>query len=212
MNITFISDTHSKHHLLDEHLTGGEMLIHCGDFMNTGRYDEELNDFTQWFSALPYQHKILIAGNHERIVEYDKDLQTHLKNHSQFTYLQDSSITINNLKFYGTPWQPAFCNWAFNLYTDDELDKVWNKIPTDTQILITHIPPHGRLDFCNGKHLGCHRLAKKLPTLTQLKIHAFGHIHDGYGKETDQHTTYINAAQLDEQYQFTNQPITISIE
>ena len=30
-------------------------------------------------------------------------------------YLQDSTTQIYGLKIYGTPWQPEFCGWAFNL-------------------------------------------------------------------------------------------------
>ena len=30
-------------------------------------------------------------------------------------YLQDASVELYGLKFYGTPWQPEFGGWAFNL-------------------------------------------------------------------------------------------------
>jgi hypothetical protein len=43
-------------------------------------------------------------------------------------------------KFYGSPYTPAFCEWAFQLNETDAIEK-WKKIPEDTEILITHGPP-----------------------------------------------------------------------
>ena len=70
---------------------------------------------------------------------------------SNVTVLYDESITLEcGLKIYGSPYSPEFCNWAFSLKsTQDKID-CWSKIPDDTDILITHTPPHGILDERKG--------------------------------------------------------------
>ena len=68
--ITFISDTHGKHHEITDDLSGGDILIHAGDIMNSGRHKEEALSFLEWFNSLDnYKHKIFIAGNHDRLFE-----------------------------------------------------------------------------------------------------------------------------------------------
>ena len=42
------------------------------------------------------------------------------------------------LKIYGSPWQPEFGGWAFNVKRGNDILKKWNKIPTDTDILISY--------------------------------------------------------------------------
>ena len=38
----------------------------------------------------------------------------------------------------GTPWQPEFGGWAFNLKRGEECVQKWNLIPRDTDVLVTH--------------------------------------------------------------------------
>jgi len=59
-------------------------------------------------------------------------------------YLEDSSTTVHGYKIYGSPWTPYFFGWAFNAQRGKECAEIWSKIPTDTEILITHGPPHGK--------------------------------------------------------------------
>ncbi len=60
-------------------------------------------------------------------------------------YLEDSSITLYGINIYGSPWQPFFCNWAFNLPRGEELASKWSAIPQETDVLLTHGAP-----FCHG--------------------------------------------------------------
>jgi len=39
-------------------------------------------------------------------------------------------------KIYGTPWQPEYHDWAFNLPRDESLQNIWKAIPSDTEILV----------------------------------------------------------------------------
>ena len=96
------------------------------------------------------------------------------------TYLQDSSTEIYGLKIYGTPWQPKFCGWAFNLERGQELCEKWDKIPEDTDVLITHTPPVGYGDLCStGIRAGCVDLLMSVQQRVKPKYHIYGHIHEG---------------------------------
>jgi Icc-related predicted phosphoesterase len=77
--------------------------------------------------------------------------------------------------------------------------------------LITHGPPFGILDECvNGQKVGCEELLNKIHDL-KIKIHAFGHIHEGYGIRIQNGVTFVNACILNENYKVKNDPITIEI-
>lgn len=210
MRFICISDTHMSHRGFS--LPYGDILIHAGDATSTGTPDE-VDRFLHWFAAQSHPHKILIAGNHDWL--YQKDpvkASSLLEKHPGITYLQDSGVEIEGVKFWGSPWQPWFLDWAFNLpRKGSRLREVWNQIPIDTDVLITHGPPHGVLDQVHGgEHLGCEELKIRLAAV-RPRIHLFGHIHDGYGVAQSKLTTYINACTCTEQYQALNRPIVFDL-
>lgn len=211
MKITFISDTHTKHHQVTSQLPGGDLLIHAGDLMNSGHNKNEINYFCEWFESQDYKHKIFIAGNHDKMFE-DHLLESNtIVNNYDVTYLQDDEDIIDGIKIYGSPWQPEFYDWAFNLPKDGvELKQKWSLIPTGTDILITHGPPYGHLDTVVGQYnnLGCKMLSERIQVV-KPKIHVFGHIHSGYGYKFENGTHYINASVLGEDYIFKNKPLTV---
>jgi Icc-related predicted phosphoesterase len=62
--------------------------------------------------------------------------------------------------------------------------ELYERIPEDTEILITHTPPYGILDKTRrGSHAGCDRLLARLTKLRDCRLHVFGHIHEGHGAE-----------------------------
>ena len=211
MIITLISDTHTKHRELD--LPEGGLLIHTGDLMNSGYSAYEIDDFCKWFEAQPYTHKVFIAGNHDRLFENKPEVaQEIVDNYREITYLQDSEVVIEGFKIYGSPWQPEFYNWAFNLpKAGPDLMSKWEAIPTDTDILLTHGPPQDHLDMSgppyNEPHLGCALLRLKVDEQPP-KINVFGHIHGGYGYKFHNGTHFFNASVLNERYEYVNKPIT----
>ena len=211
MKVTFISDTHTKQRYVN--LPGGDLLIHAGDIMNSGYSKHDITKFCEWFEAQDYKHKIFIAGNHDRMFEnHPLESETIVKGYT-VTYLQDEEIMTDGVKLYGTPWQPEFYNWAFNLpRTSKELEEKWNAIPKNTDILITHGPPQGHLDISGPPHnegnLGCELLRVKVDEQPP-KIHVFGHIHGSYGYKFHNGTHFINAAVLNERYDQVNQPLTV---
>ena len=210
MKITFISDTHTKLHHVTSQLPGGDLLIHAGDLMNSGHNKNEINYFCEWFESQDYKHKIFIAGNHDKMFEDPLESNTIVNNYD-VTYLQDDEDIIDGIKIYGSPWQPEFYDWAFNLPKDGvELKQKWSLIPTGTDILITHGPPYGHLDTVVGQYnnLGCKMLSERIEVV-KPKIHVFGHIHSGYGYKFENGTHYINASVLGEDYIFKNKPLTV---
>ena len=213
MKITFISDTHTMHNELNGQLPGGDLLIHSGDIMNSGFKKQEIHDFCKWFEAQDYTHKIFIAGNHDRMFE-DHPLESNtIVNNYNVTYLQDDEDIIDGVKIYGTPWQPWFYDWAFNLPKGGPgLYSKWEAIPKDTDILITHGPPQDHLDISgppyNEPHLGCALLREKVDNQPP-KIHVFGHIHGSYGYKFHNGTHFINASVLNERYEQVNKPLTV---
>ena len=212
MKITFISDTHTKHKQLD--LPGGDILIHAGDIMNSGYSKSDIHTFCEWFEAQDYKHKIFIAGNHDRMFENHPLESNTIVNKYDVTYLQDDEHLIDGVKLYGTPWQPEFCNWAFNLpRRGDALMAKWGAIPKDTDILITHGPAYGHLDVSGygGQNVGCELLRESLDKVKPL-IHVFGHIHGSAGHKFDGTTHYFNASVLNERYEYQNKPMTIDLD
>jgi predicted phosphodiesterase len=215
MRITFISDTHTKHHRLD--LPGGDLLIHAGDIMNSGYIAHEVTDFCKWFEAQDYDVCTFIAGNHDRIFELNPDVASQIVNSYGVDYIQDDSFEYGDfpdemVKIYGSPWQPEFYNWAFNLpRRGDELKEKWDNIPEDVDILVTHGPPQGHLDISgppyNEGDLGCELLRVRVDKI-KPKIHVFGHIHGSYGYKFYNGTHFINASVLNERYAPVNAPVT----
>ena len=218
MKILAMSDTHGKHaHIPKEWMPPADVLIHAGDISNVGR-TVEIIDFLDWFSKQPYEHKIFIAGNHDWGFQDNHDVITRIvRDYGNIIYLEDSEVVIGGVKFYGTPWQPEFYDWAFNLPRGEKLQAKWDLIPEDTDVLITHGPPRNILDYVangsrTGENVGCANLEDTVLTkLPILKLNIFGHIHYSSGMLIKQNKLFVNAAVLNEQYEIANKPIILDI-
>lgn len=224
MRIVIISDTHGHHHKIK--IPQGDILIHSGDFSKFG-HTNDTKDFLKWFLNLKgFDTKIFIAGNHDLKFELNPRpnwLQNILSeenlHQSDCVYLQDESFIIQDsefsrpIKIYGSPWQPEYGGWAFNLPRHGvELEKKWGNIPDDTDILITHGPPFGIRDTGDSwrGHFGCELLIKRVNKINPL-IHCFGHFHYSYGTALIDDVAFINAAICSEQYNPINDPIVVDL-
>lgn len=219
IRITLISDTHSDHDKLNQKLIGGDVLIHAGDISSRGTH-KEVSEFITWFNSIDsYKQKIFIAGNHDYLFQDNpKEAEEIISKNPNVTYLQDSHTFLNTnqkIKVWGTPWQPEFGSWAFNLKREgEEIKKKWEEIPEDTDLLITHGPPFGRLDWVTRdyKNVGSVELSRRLEVV-KPKIHVFGHVHEGYGYTFDGLTHYINASMIGGNHvTLRNEPINIEWE
>jgi hypothetical protein len=225
MRTTVLSDTHTRHELIPlEDLPGGDLLLHAGDIMNSGYNKNDIWDFCHWFQSLKqYENKVFIAGNHDRMFQnHPEDVKEWLDKFGDIIYLQDDDLVLygdgpngdmpeNNIRIYGSPWQPEFFSWAFNLPKNGiEIAGKWEGIPDNTDILITHGPAFGTLDTVTGRpwdNLGCELLTERIERF-RPKIHVCGHIHSGYGYEFKNGTHFFNAAVLNESYEYTQKPMT----
>lgn len=202
MKIVIISDTHGMHSNVK--VPEGDILIHSGDILR-GKKSNGLNDFNEFIGSLPHKYKIVIAGNHDFCFENNKTES--VKKLTNCIYLEDSGIEIEGIKFWGSPWQPWFLDFAFNLKKESDRKKKWDLIPEDIDVLITHSPPHKILDKTfAGINAGCEELAKAVKRI-KPKVHIFGHIHEGYGNYSDEYTDYINASVCTKAYAPVNPPV-----
>ena len=208
-----LSDTHGKHDGVD--LPEGDVLLHTGDFTMTGRTNE-IEDFNHWLGTLPYKHKIVIAGNHDKGLDKIFKKEAALDGHdalSNCTYLEDEEVTIGGYKIYGSPWTPEFGYWGF-MERRESLDVIWNKIPDDTDILLTHGPPLGILDHCqSGALAGCMHLLDAIVNRVKPKFHIFGHIHESRGllRSELSDTIFINASNCTIRYRPDNAPVVFEL-
>lgn len=187
-----LSDTHGDHRKVE--VPEGDIFIHCGDSLKGSLHNPEdaLFELNEWLGSLPHRYKILIGGNHDFLLESKgKEVQKYF---THAIYLQDQAVEIEGWKIYGSPFTPKFGIWAFQKPAGKAMKEVWDKIPKDTDILITHGPPKGILDRTyTGKEAGCEMLAQKIKEI-RPKYHFFGHIHEAYGTEKKEGTLFLNAA------------------
>ena len=211
--ITFISDTHNKHNYLNSKAYGnilgsGDFLIHAGDCTSMGQ-SYEIKSFLDWFSNTDFKYKIFISGNHDFGFENGYEINQEYKDNGVI-YLQDNEVTIDGIKFYGSPWQPEFHNWAFNLPRGEKIAEKWSMIPNDIDILITHGPAYQILDYAPiGGHVGCEELSNKIFEI-KPKIHVCGHIHDSYGQKNIDGIEFLNASILNDRYEPAHKPIVMT--
>lgn len=216
MRIVAISDTHEKHYQLK--LPEGDVLVHAGDITNRGRI-EKLAEFASWLNVQDFKHKVIVCGNHDFCFQDPRhDIAVNLIREAGGTYLQDSGTTIHGVNFWGSPWQPWFYDWAFNLRRGPQIAAKWNLIPDDTNVLITHGPPMGILDLIandwgdSNQHEGCQDLIDRINNLPELKAHIFGHFHFQGGNIAKVNgKIFANAAMCDDKHRVERQPLVFDI-
>lgn len=209
MRLTFISDTHLKHGELK--LGSGDILFHCGDMTNRGNLSD-LREFARFMSNQDFKHKVAIAGNHDFCFENEnKDEAERILLDNGIIYLNDSGVSIEGLKIWGSPVQPWFHDWAFNRQRGSDIKKHWDLIPDDTDILITHGPPYGILDMTiRGQLVGCEELLERVTSI-KPKIHAFGHIHESAGVTDLNGIKFVNACVVDLRHRISCNGITVEL-
>jgi Icc-related predicted phosphoesterase len=215
-------------------LPEGDVLIHSGDISNKGG-EKDVTNFINWYKNIQgFNTKIFISGNHDFCFEKvnlphhkgDYDwlhvlMTTENLSQSNIVYLEDNTMTLESpefsrpIKIYGSPWQPWFYDWAFNLpRLGEELNAKWAAIPRDTDILITHTPPNGIRDFIpsyrGNDNVGCESLRFHVEQINPL-VNVFGHIHEGYGAAYVKETLFVNASICNPRYIPNNKPIIFDL-
>lgn len=222
MKLVCISDTHCR--LRKVKVPPGDLLIHAGDLTFQGNVQEigqELRELGRVAKNFKYGC-VLICGNHDWLGQRNPSLMREMCKENGITYIDHECITIEGIKIFGSAYTPWFHNWAFNVERGEKIKELWDQIPQDTQVLVTHGPPHNILDNVstfNGPksewivdHVGCEDLAARIKELPDLKLHIFGHLHDGYGIKVIDNITYINPSSCNEEYKPVNSPIIFDLQ
>jgi len=241
MRITHISDTHNKHNQLNGLLPGGDLLIHSGDISSLGR-KSEVERFVKWFNDIDnYTNKVFIAGNHDMTFDREqllRDKLAHFEGKTDYdtecaegkpdwlkellgihlrpnvSYLENSDVTIDGIKIWGSPVTPSFgYGWGFNKDRGYDINEVWNTIPMDTDIVITHGPIYGYCDRTSreGLNVGCADLYHRLNEV-QPQLHFSGHIHEAYGYRQTNWGYAFNGCNCDLSYLVNNKPMTFDYD
>ncbi len=199
-----ISDTHNTFPKLPH----GDVLIHAGDLTNQGTFSE-LQKSVEWLEKTPFERKIVIAGNHD--ISLDTNFYDQYGSHFHNQSLQDtvrclklltessSIIYLNHeaksvsltraegpqttFRVFGSPYSPIEGLWAFG-YGPQDGDALWDQIPSDSDIVVTHTPPKSHTDEKPGRGAaGCEALRKALWRV-RPRLAVCGHVHEGRGAES----------------------------
>lgn len=209
LRIVHISDTHGPEFRKKLKIPECDVLIDSGDYSPWKGNINDLTQFLIWFEAQPAKVKIFIAGNHDLVLDkkwannrsdtifrmisgqYHEDAVNLIQQY-RVKYLNNTEYVYEGVKFWGSPYSPTFGDdWAFNSDPGKDIQKIWAKIPSDVNVLITHTPVYGFLDTITDKymkegetdhHKGCKDLLGVIQKrLFNLKLHCCGHIHDDVG-------------------------------
>lgn len=213
MRVCALSDTH----LYRPEIPDGDVLIHGGDLCASGSFSEFMSEIG-WLGKQPHLHKILIPGNHDRIIESQPKRCRDECSQRGIQMLIDESIDIDGVSFFGCPHTPEFMNWAF-MHAYEEARQHWSFLETaykDIDVWITHGPPYGIHDACPLPQ-GCPHLFKAVE-YAKPRVHATGHIHEGWGGRLHKQwpdgkeTLFANISVLNGYYQPVTTPTVFDIE
>lgn len=211
MRIVFSSDWHG--HIPDiTSIPEADVLCLTGDqcpnWSRNWRNDVDLQigwihaEVNPWLLEVKkkVKHVLCLFGNHDGAGTYygiQKEIEAEV--------LHDRSAIIDGVKFWGSswtlcpPWYRNFDQWCFGRKSEEDLKKVWDLIPDDTQVLLTHSPPYGCQDIDTKSRdkecIGSTSLTERVSQLTKLRYHAYGHCHNPVSQMATNHGVLsINAA------------------
>lgn len=211
IRVVAISDVHGKWNSIS--IPSCDILISCGDYSFRGE-PKAVIAFHEWLDKQPAKHIISVQGNHEVAVEKNF---SHFKTLAQNAcprvhFIDEGLVEVEGLKIWCSAVTPWFHDWAWNAERGPEIREHWDLIPQDTDILVTHGPPHGILDrTARGHFAGCEELTSRIKEIG-IKHHFFGHIHEGYGHVKKDNVDYWNVSICNENYRAVNSPVQVSVK
>ncbi|KAF2449849.1 hypothetical protein P171DRAFT_427982 [Karstenula rhodostoma CBS 690.94] len=107
---------------------------------------------------------------------------TYLENEAATIYLNAKDGPHTCFKVYGSPYVPNNREWGF-AYKPGTGRELWDAIPSDADIVVTHTPPKGHCDMAvHDGRTGCAELLHALHRVRPM-MSVFGHIHEARGVE-----------------------------
>ena len=214
IRIVVVSDTHGFHRRLD--IPDGDVFIHCGDITVEGEMNVAA-DFADWVRGLPHACKVITPGNHDFCYDISSsrynERAARLLDLPRTHFLIDAARTLEvrdqKLRLYAAPWVCNLKGWAF---WDRNRDR-FESAPRDIDLLVTHGPPHGIRDgveFSDGIHYGSMHLKRYVQRCYGLKLHVFGHVHEGFGQGQIGEIMFVNASTCTRDYAPTNPPLVLN--
>ena len=199
-------------------LKGGDLLIVTGDLTAADKAYQYV-DFFLWLDKQKYRKKVVIAGNHDNVLQQIPAISESLPD--DMSYLCDSGTEFEGLKIWGSPWTAQFpginpdcCAFTcdYDCDPDQWLDEKWSLIPSDIDIVVTHTPLYGVRDkTILGDRVGSKSLQTHLFDRVRPRLHVFSHIHEAYGVDPPGGflEKSVNCSIMNERYQPVNAPIRI---
>ena len=205
--IVMISDTHTMHDQIKGIANDADVLLHAGDITYKGEYFE-LSRFNAWLDTLSIPDKVIIPGNHDLTLEANWEEAAKLITSAKV--LNQQVANVSGLRVYGEPRQPWFFDWAFNVPIP-KLKEVWDKAPTDVDVVLTHGPPLYVGDKnIRGEHCGCPHMRDWILE-NEPALVVCGHIHESAGIYTLGNTTVVNASVCNHRYEVVNPAVVIDL-
>lgn len=234
IRILCFSDTHGEHASLDpSSFQPCDLVIFAGDLSMFGN-PSEVSSFKNWFHSIKCPNKLLIAGNldltfdTERLDHFKDKIYSYVKTdvkletvkstflqNADFIYAEHNSVELTVLdhpiKIFASPYTPEFMDFGFQYKGKEQAQSLWDQIPNDIDILVTHGPPHNICDqSTSGFHCGCEVLRNAIER-TKPSLSVFGHIHEAYGNETIDDTLFCNVALVDPSRKIAHKPTYIDL-
>jgi len=203
LKVVCLSDTHELHRNVA--VPDGDLLIHAGDITFFSQRPSVLVDFNDWLAELPHKHKVVIPGNHDTLLEEEENRRMITNAH----VLINSGVTLGVFKIWGSPTMPL-ASGAFATPHATDRAEIWSRIPSDTDFLVTHIPPAGILDRARGTShgAGCQALRESYRRI-HPRLHVFGHVHSAAGIHHTARTLFVNASLAGEFGNLDREPVVL---
>lgn len=185
MRIVAISDVHEQWDALD--LPAGDLLVVAGDLCE--RRDESFVAADAWFAGVAPRYSMgakYVPGNHDgRIMDPTQERKyRNLAPHLFDAMLIDKTVEIDGLTLHAMPWDFG------------ERDSPESLIPEGLDVLVTHEPPEGILDWsprARDDRLG-NRMLRRRVAVVKPRVHLFGHCHMAYGTLESDGTLFANVS------------------
>jgi hypothetical protein len=215
MRLVATSDCHGK--LGEVALPPGDVLVLAGDLLADAPDDardpdgwqaDALRALDTYLADLPFRLVLLVAGNHDGVLQRRPDLGPGLRG---ARYLEDAGLELDGVRFWGSPWQTGLWHHPFFLPDGREARAAFGKVPASTDVLVTHSPPWGCLDVWDPPHRLGSRMLRARVAAVGPRVHIFGHMHPSYGAARLGETRAFNAALCDERGAPANPPHVVDL-